>query len=311
MYTLAIDWFLFIRYLSYNPNRLYTLAIDWFLFIYYLFYNPNRLYTLAIDWFLFIHYLFYNPKTVCTLWQLTDSYSYVIYFITPIDCMYTLAIDWFLFIGYLFYNPYRLYTLAIDWFLFVRYLFYNAKTVCTVCQFTDSYWYVIYFITPIDWCTLRQLTDSYSYIIYFITPIDCMYTLAIDWFLFVCYLFYYPQGPKSSLRRGCPRAGLPMPGVAGRKSAESCVKPSNCDAQRGNSIGSYAEWSLGRTRLSGGRRDNIRDSSTRRSTRNGRGCANETRELSRKPQSGKYANCHIAPTWWRRPGRDRLRREIP
>ena len=36
------DWFLFIRCLFYNPNRLYTLAIDWFLFISYLFYNPNE-----------------------------------------------------------------------------------------------------------------------------------------------------------------------------------------------------------------------------------------------------------------------------
>ena len=44
MYTLAIDWFLFVRYLFYTPiDCMHTLAIDWFLFICYLSYNPNRL----------------------------------------------------------------------------------------------------------------------------------------------------------------------------------------------------------------------------------------------------------------------------
>ena len=81
------------------------------------------MYTLAIDWFLFICYLFYNPNRLCTFWQLTDSYSYVIYFITPIDCMYTLAIDWFLFICYLFYNHNRLYVHSGNWLILIHMLF--------------------------------------------------------------------------------------------------------------------------------------------------------------------------------------------
>ena len=56
----------------------------------------------------------------CTLWQLTDSNSFLIYFITPIDCMYTLAIDWFLFIGYLFYNPNRLYVYSGNWLILIH-----------------------------------------------------------------------------------------------------------------------------------------------------------------------------------------------